>query len=381
MNKKILILWPRYLSVQKLFFETFLKNPGVTIVFIGKWNVRNAYNEKQDGFLDLKSSRALQWNFSEIRIGKISFWDSFRMFCKIWTILREEHWGLVITSTQYPLHSRIAFVLSKLFKIKIGIYTEEWIFKHPQNPIEKIKSKLNKILEIKADHILTQSEHKSAIYQTKGVRTDRIIVLPFLVNDYMRNHWRVREKGDWINMLYLGRFIGLKGIDILLESFWKLSCEGLPIKIILAGGTKNDLIAISENMNNLYQRICDDGYGNRINIIGYLDEIQKGTILNDIDVFIFPTKIKEGWGMSLMDATQSGAICIATDVVASAKELIVEGENGFIVPPNNSEELSRAIEKCVNLSEDEFKSFSLKSRELFCKYNNPDNVLTALSRL
>jgi glycosyltransferase involved in cell wall biosynthesis len=248
----------------------------------------------------------------------------------------------------------------------------------------KLVSFTSSYIEKKSDYLLMQSKHKSNVYQKRGVDPNKTIVFPFLINDYQKNVWERRKKSKLMKIFYLGRFIELKGIDILLKAFYmvlKNNFNEMQLEIVLAGGTLEDLLKISSSVKETYNLFVNEKIEDSIKILGYLDEIEKSEIFNQIEIYVIPTKTNEGWGISLMEATQSGAICIATNVVAAAFEFIVEGENGFIIPANDEKELANAISKCIHLSPQQFESFSIKSRNLFEQYNSQEEVLRILESL
>lgn len=64
-------------------------------------------------------------------------------------------------------------------------------------------------------------------------------------------------------------------------------------------------------------------------------------VLSVMDLFVMPS-LKEGLGLSLMEAMASGLCVIGTDV-GGIKSLIRDGYTGLLVRPKDTEQLSRAI--------------------------------------
>lgn len=64
------------------------------------------------------------------------------------------------------------------------------------------------------------------------------------------------------------------------------------------------------------------------------------------DVFVLPTYYfkgsVEGWGLTINEAMQCGKICIATEAVGAAYDLITE-KNGYIVSPASADSIACAI--------------------------------------
>ncbi len=378
-NTSILVLWPRYLSSQEHLFRSFLKKNDLFLIFIATWKIPNAYNESKFGFQKIGSDKVNQWNFTEIRLGKLGIYKSFLMFCKIFfTILRIKP-KVIITSTQFPLHSRLAFIISKILKIKIAFYTEAWEFPIHKRVIKRISHKLTRLTEKSADYILTQSDHKKGIYQSLGIKEEKIIVLPFLVNNYSENKIKTITKPKKI--LYLGRFIEQKGIDLLLSAFINLSQDNEEIELILAGDTKEKLISISKKNEELMNLVQLKGLNERISFVGFLDQESKKKIFESADIFVMPSRFNEGWGISLVEAAQFGMILLASDKVAAGKVFIRENVNGFIFQTESENQLIEKLRNAINLTEETTFQFSRNSINIFEEYNNEKHFIDTLNSL
>jgi glycosyltransferase involved in cell wall biosynthesis len=64
------------------------------------------------------------------------------------------------------------------------------------------------------------------------------------------------------------------------------------------------------------------------------------------DLVVLPSK-HEGWGLTLIEAMASGRPPVTTDVGA-ARELVIDGETGFVVPINDSQALAKKISILIN---------------------------------
>lgn len=70
-------------------------------------------------------------------------------------------------------------------------------------------------------------------------------------------------------------------------------------------------------------------------------------IIKELDLFVLSTHY-EGFGLVLCEAMAANIPVIATDVVG-ANEIVCDGENGFLVPENDSEVLAEKIMYCHQL--------------------------------
>ncbi len=60
-----------------------------------------------------------------------------------------------------------------------------------------------------------------------------------------------------------------------------------------------------------------------------------------MDIFVLPSTL-EGFGIVLLEAMAAGVPVVASDV-DGIKEVILNGENGILVPPKNPEAIANAI--------------------------------------
>jgi glycosyltransferase involved in cell wall biosynthesis len=74
---------------------------------------------------------------------------------------------------------------------------------------------------------------------------------------------------------------------------------------------------------------------------GYLGYFERSEILREATVFVNPSFF-ENCSISILEAMSSGVAVIASDVGGNP-EIIHSGENGLLVPPNDSKSLANAV--------------------------------------
>lgn len=95
--------------------------------------------------------------------------------------------------------------------------------------------------------------------------------------------------------------------------------------------------------------------------VGWQDDVRP--YLTIADALVFPS-YREGFPNVVMQAGAMGLPSIVTDI-NGCNEIIIEGENGMIVPPKDEEALCQAMMKMANDSENRDRMAS-KSREMIC---------------
>jgi glycosyltransferase involved in cell wall biosynthesis len=70
-------------------------------------------------------------------------------------------------------------------------------------------------------------------------------------------------------------------------------------------------------------------------------------LLQEADIFVFPSTYEETWGLSLSEALATGCACVGADV-AGAKAQIKEGETGRLFPKRDALELASILSELVD---------------------------------
>ncbi len=96
-----------------------------------------------------------------------------------------------------------------------------------------------------------------------------------------------------------------------------------------------------------------------ISFLGHVDDMQP--LLDDCDIVVLPS-YREGTPRILIEAAAMEKPIVATDI-AGCRGLVVDGENGFLVPVKSVEPLVDAMEKLVVDAELE-GTFGRRGREI-----------------
>lgn len=122
-----------------------------------------------------------------------------------------------------------------------------------------------------------------------------------------------------------------KGHKILLQAFAKIvkSHNNAHLLIIGDGELKEELISLTENL----------GISDKVKFLGKRSDI--GEFLAAIDIFVLPS-LWEGQPIALLEALAMGKPCIAS-AVNGIPEIINHGVNGYLVNPNDIDNLYQAM--------------------------------------
>ena len=144
----------------------------------------------------------------------------------------------------------------------------------------------------------------------------------------------LREKNDYSGkqLLYVGSLIQRKGLDLLLPALAKTSDD---IRLVLVGeGQEKEL---------LEQQAKELGIDSRIEFKGYVEGEPLRELYSSSDVFILPTR-EDCFGLVILEAMCASLPVISSKYADGAFDLVTEGESGYIVDPEDTDEFAKVIE-------------------------------------
>ena len=146
----------------------------------------------------------------------------------------------------------------------------------------------------------------------------------------------IREP-ELFTFLFVGRIVKDKGVNELVEAFLRLNEEFLKTRLILVGGKDSGI----DPINHLIQKEIDNNP--KILEVGLQLDVRPWYAA--VDCFVLPS-YREGFPNSVIEAGAMGLPCIVTDI-NGANEIILEGENGIIVPPKSVDALYLAMKEML----------------------------------
>ena len=145
------------------------------------------------------------------------------------------------------------------------------------------------------------------------------------------------RKTDITTFIFIGRLVRDKGINELVGAFAKLNKEYTKTRLLLVGRREDKLDPLE---GQTLQEI-----ENNPAIITTGEQKDVRPWLAASDIFVFPS-YREGFPNVVIEAGAMGLPAIVTDINGS-REIIIEGENGIIIPARDSEHLYTAMKQLM----------------------------------
>ncbi|WP_287622105.1 glycosyltransferase family 4 protein [Parabacteroides sp.] len=109
------------------------------------------------------------------------------------------------------------------------------------------------------------------------------------------------------------------------------------------------------------EQIRKDEESGAIKYLGYTTEPEK--FMGRPGILLLLSSYHEGLNRSLMEGCALGKPIIASDI-PGCRETVCEGENGYLVPPKDSDALAKAMLRYLSLRDEEKEAMSVNSRRL-----------------
>lgn len=161
------------------------------------------------------------------------------------------------------------------------------------------------------------------------------------------------RKSSVFTFIFVGRLVGDKGINELIDAFKRLNKEYPATRLLLVGGKEQNLDPLkSETIAEIEQNGCIEAVGTQSDVRPWLAAS---------DCFVFPS-YREGFPNVVIEAGAMGLPSIVTDINGS-REIIISGKNGLIIPSKDIDALFGAMSIMVTNPE-KMRDMAIAARPL-----------------
>ena len=211
----------------------------------------------------------------------------------------------------------------------------------------------NRILKTyeKIDLFIAPSQYMKDVCVSAGIPEKKIkVIYNFLPPQFMNGVKEVSATdSDYI--LYWGRLVEEKGIDVLIDAMQAVD-ENVKLKIVGAGPERA----------NYEARIMNHGLGDKVRLLGpkYGEDLKK--IINSAKAIVVSSLWAENMPFTLLEAMAMGKVVLGARI-GGLPEIIDNSRTGYLYDIKNKADLSTKINMIMRKSDHDLKIMGEKAKE------------------
>ena len=204
-----------------------------------------------------------------------------------------------------------------------------FLYYHLEGVGNEEKKKQDKVLFDQADAICAVSEFSKRYVEERLCFNKPIDVI---YNPIDASAFESPKESEGQNILFFGKIAKMKGVFSLIKAFNMVAEKNLQVRLRLVGS--GDIEGA--------RRLVNPQFADRVELVGFVPHER---IADEIDAALFcvlPSYF-ENFSMAALEVLAHRKALIYTQM-ASGKELIDDGENGFLVDPNDVGQIAEKME-------------------------------------
>jgi glycosyltransferase involved in cell wall biosynthesis len=182
-----------------------------------------------------------------------------------------------------------------------------------------------------ADLIIANSDYVRSTFVDNGIPPDKVVAVPTGCPPVDATGARSGRGTGPLRFIYAGRRSLRKGFHYLIKA-WKLAAFGSGAELWVAGGSELDIGTQIMAQPNIHY-------------LGPLHWDALAEVYRQVDVMVLPT-LSEGLSHAVLEGLSFGMPVITT-TASGAGALIMNEDNGFLVPEADAEALAAAMVSAV----------------------------------
>lgn len=205
------------------------------------------------------------------------------------------------------------------------------------------KPVMNYLLK-RADCIITATEgHINSSKYLKHYK-DKCTIIPYGIDESLFKRGEDDENildrhsmSDGKKVLFVGRLVYYKGVEVLINSFENI--KNAELFIVGEGVLKESLLKKVEEL----------GIADKIHFLGRLDDNKLKACLRDCDILAFPSVANsEAFGLVQLEAMIYHKPVINTNLPTGVPFVSIDNETGFTVEPYDPKGFAKALQKLID---------------------------------
>lgn len=194
----------------------------------------------------------------------------------------------------------------------------------------------------RTSHFVADSRFIEGLLRSTGIENGRISVIyapaPLRTENADLPPLPDTNGDDVFRFVFAGQLNSAKGVDVLTEAFAQIAHDFPNAHLIVAGA----LTASDPWLHELRSRIAAGASGGQVHFVGFVEDVPR--LLSACDVHLAPSRVREGYGLVVVEAKQAGRPSI---IFASGgmRELVENDVDGLSLETKTSPALAGAMRR------------------------------------
>ncbi|MDP2404397.1 MAG: glycosyltransferase family 4 protein [Methylotenera sp.] len=141
-------------------------------------------------------------------------------------------------------------------------------------------------------------------------------------------------------LLYVGRLTSVKGVHVLIKAFSEIHRRMPDVRLIITGSSFFGGAAKTAYEQQLVD--LAEPVSNAIVFTGYLPHDKLKYLYSIVDMIVLPSVWQDPCPLVVLEAMASGT-CLLSTSVGGVPEVMVNGQTGVLIEPDNAEILAEAV--------------------------------------
>ena len=270
----------------------------------------------------------------------------------------------IIINGGLSLTNIIAWLYSRIFNKRHIVQSDSWEL--PEKKLSKLHLIIRKIVFNKTDAFICVGKKGRAYFRSFNIADERIFNSPLAIDNVYYSKYL--NKSPCYDLMFSGQFVDIKMPFFIIDVLQKIKENGITFKFLMIGSgpLEKEIIGRLKNYKIDY------------NYPGFIQQNDLPKYYSSAKILLFPS-LHDPWGVVANEAMAVGVPVITCDNAGAANDLIIDGENGYVLPLD----INIWAEKILQLLNDPimYSKFSKNALEKVQEFNfgkSSEGIISAI---
>ena len=219
---------------------------------------------------------------------------------------------------------------------------------------KRINAFIERLSKFMLDKYVTVSKNAYVQLIQRGFDENRITYIPngvetdiHLLSEEEKNNLIIDlDIKDKIVVAMVAQLRPRKGCEYFIKAMPGIIEKNKDVKFLIVGDA--EFVEGRDYLNELKNLSEELGIENYVVFTGFREDIHQ--IMQTIDILVLPSLFGEGLPLTLLEAMAHSIPIVATNTEGN-NEVVIEGDNGFLVPPENEKAITDKVCQLINNKE------------------------------